>query len=81
MQKNFTRTEDNFSKGGENRMRKPTRIKLARIQIGLQAKEAASLLGISASHLSNLEGGRREISIETLQRMARIYHVDAKSLI
>jgi len=77
----FPQTADKFSEGGETALKKPSKMKLVRIQHGMTAREVAKLLKMTPGHLSNLECGRREVSIDLLQQLAKIYHVDAKELI
>ena len=45
------------------------RLKLIRIQKGLGQNEVAKLMGISQAHLSNIEGGRRNITLSNLLKL------------
>ena len=45
------------------------RLKLIRIQKGLGQNEVAKLMGISQAHLSNIEGGRSNITLSNLLKL------------
>ena len=47
---------------------------------GLHAKELASAAGISASYLSEIENGKRPLSIPTLRKLARHFGVADEEL-
>ena len=48
-----------------------TEIKIRRIRKGIPQKELAQELGISQTHLSNVENGRTMLSIESLLKVKR----------
>ena len=54
------------------------KIRDARKRSGLTQEEAAKRLGISQSNLSMLEGGKRRLSAETAEELARLYGEDEK---
>ena len=45
------------------------RLKLLRIQKGLGQNEVARMMGISQAHLSNIEGGRSNITLSNLLKL------------
>ncbi|MCB1764527.1 MAG: helix-turn-helix transcriptional regulator [Candidatus Competibacteraceae bacterium] len=48
------------------------RIKVRRVDLGLQQGELAEKLGVTQAHLSYLEQGKRQISLELLEKIAQI---------
>ena len=57
------------------------RIKELREHIGLQQKELALELGIPSNTLSQYENGKREPSIEVLQKITEYFHVSTDFLL
>ncbi|OGP15952.1 MAG: hypothetical protein A2054_09305 [Deltaproteobacteria bacterium GWA2_55_10] len=53
-----------------------SRLKQARIEAGLNQKEAADLLGKTQSYISKIEAGQRKIDIMQLKLFAKIYKKD-----
>lgn len=49
------------------------RLKIARIDAGLDQIEAAKLLGKTQPYISKMESGQRKIDVITLKEFARIY--------
>ncbi len=47
------------------------RIRALRMQRGLGQSQAAKMIGISQSHLSNIEGGRSHVTLEILTKILR----------
>jgi transcriptional regulator with XRE-family HTH domain len=47
------------------------RIKVRRVDLGLQQNELAKKLGITQAHLCYLEKGQRQISLELLEKAAK----------
>ena len=52
-----------------------------RVIYGYKASELCSELGISASYLSEIENGKKQPSLELLQKCAYIYGVKLSSLV
>ncbi len=51
------------------------RIRLLRLQRGLSQMAAANKLGISQAHLSNIESGRNNITLENLLKLHDVLQV------
>lgn len=49
------------------------KLKKARLEVGLDQKKAAKLLGRSQPYISKIESGQRRIDVITLKDFARIY--------
>lgn len=49
------------------------KIKQARIDVGLDQKKAAKLLGKTQSYVSKIESGQRRIDVVQLKSFAKIY--------
>ena len=56
------------------------RLKLLRIQKGLGQNEVAKLMGISQAHLSNIEGGRSNITLSNLLKLHDVLEVSMADL-
>ena len=56
------------------------RLKLLRIQKGLGQNEVAKLMGISHAHLSNIEGGRSNITLSNLLKLHDVLEVSMADL-
>ena len=56
------------------------RLKLLRIQKGLGQNEFAKLMGISQAHLSNIEGGRSNITLSNLLKLHDVLEVSMADL-
>ena len=52
------------------------KLKLARQQSELTGKEVAEQLYISPTHLSNIENGKRKVSLENLVKFSELYQKD-----
>lgn len=52
------------------------RLKLARQEKELTSKAVSKQLFISPTHLSNLEGGKRKVSLENLIKFSQLYNKD-----
>ncbi len=57
------------------------RIRAQRDALGLNLHELARLSGISASALSTIETGKRDLRITSLFRIARALRIDARDLL
>lgn len=55
-------------------------LKAARINAGLNQKEAAKELGITYQTLSRYENDQKLVTIGTLLKMCDLYHADLNSL-
>lgn len=60
--------EPNFVKIGQN-------IKIMRIRKGVTQSELAKKLGISQTHMSNLEHGRVSVNLKVLLRLSHYFSV------
>ena len=56
------------------------RLKLLRIQKGLGQNEVARMMGISQAHLSNIEGGRSNITLSNLLKLHDVLEVPMADL-
>lgn len=56
------------------------RLKLLRIQKGLGQNEVAKKMGISQAHLSNIEGGRSNITLSNLLKLHDVLEVTMADL-
>ena len=56
-------------------------LKKTRFIYGISAIEMSYKLGISASYLSEIENGKKQPSLELLQKYADIYNIKLSSLI
>ena len=56
-------------------------VALLRRKAGLSQLELALDTGISKSHISDIEKGRRNVSLVSLTRLARGLHVDISALL
>ena len=56
------------------------RLKLLRIQKGLGQNEVARMMGISQAHLSNIEGGRSNITLSNLLKLHDVLEVSMADL-
>lgn len=56
-------------------------LKRTRNIYGMTASEMSSALGISASYLSEIENGKKQPSLELLEKYADIYGIKLSSLI
>jgi transcriptional regulator with XRE-family HTH domain len=52
------------------------RLKIARQQNELTNKEVSEKLYISPTHLSNMESGKRKVSLENLIMFSKLYNKD-----
>ena len=57
------------------------RIRKIREQRGLNLHELARLCGISASALSNIETGKRDLRVSSLYRIAAALRIDASKIL
>lgn len=57
------------------------RLQLLRKQAGLQQKELAAEIGMSANAISMMETGNRETSFEKLVALAEFFHVSTDYLL
>jgi len=57
------------------------KIRINRKKKGLSQKQLAEIVGINTSHLSRLENGRYQPSIEVLKKLAAALHVSADYLL
>lgn len=56
-------------------------IKLARIFHQLSQAEVASALGVAKSTISEIESGKRSLSLKTIRRYAKLFGIPASSLL
>ncbi len=56
-------------------------LKQMRIFHGYKQNELANKLDISASYISEIESGKKPVSIELLEKYAQIYSIPASSLL
>ena len=56
-------------------------LKRTRVIYGYKATEMSSMLGISASYLSEIENNKKRPSLEILEKYAEIYGIKLSSLI
>ena len=56
------------------------RLKLLRIQKGLGQKQVSKMMGISQAHLSNIEGGRSNITLSNLLKLHDVLEVSMADL-
>lgn len=56
-------------------------LKRTRVIYGYKATEMSSMLGISASYLSEIENNKKQPSLELLEKFAKIYGIRLSSLI
>ena len=56
-------------------------LKRTRVIYGFKAAEMSSMLGISASYLSEIENNKKQPSLELLEKFAKIYGIRLSSLI
>ena len=56
-------------------------LKRTRAIYGFKASEMSSILGISASYLSEIENNKKQPSLELLQKCADVYGIKLSSLI
>lgn len=57
------------------------RIRVRRVDLGLQQSELAEKLGITQAHLSYLEQGKRLINLELLEKIAQILKCSMSDLL
>jgi transcriptional regulator with XRE-family HTH domain len=62
-------------------MRLGEKIKKRRKQLGLSQGELADRVGVNATHLSRLEGGKYQPSVEVLKRAAGVLEVSTDYLL
>jgi transcriptional regulator with XRE-family HTH domain len=55
-------------------------IKLLRSYHNLKQKEMASRLGVSQSHLSELEGGTKSVSYDLLERYSEVFKIPVSAI-
>jgi transcriptional regulator with XRE-family HTH domain len=56
-------------------------IRVRRVELGISQEELARLIGTSASHLSGIEHGRHNTSIDHLQRLAVALDIAPSALV
>ena len=56
------------------------RLKLLRIQKGLGQNQVSKMMGISQAHLSNIEGGRSNITLSNLLKLHDVLEVSMADL-
>ena len=56
-------------------------LRLVRVFHDLRQKELAGLLGVSPSHLNEIESGKKQVSIELLQKYAAHFQIPASTLL
>ena len=54
-------------------MKKHNRLKTERLNAELSQKEAAAKIGIQASHLSEIENNKRNVSLDMYKRILEAY--------
>lgn len=57
------------------------RIKIARINVGMNQENLAELVDVSPTHLSNIETGTTRVSLQTLVRIANALSVSTDDLL
>lgn len=57
------------------------RIKLARKELHLQQKDVAEAIGVSASHLSEVESGKANPNAEFLKKLSEKYNISVEYII
>ena len=57
------------------------RIKIARINAGMNQEKLAELVDVSPTHLSNIETGTTRVSLQTLVRIANTLSVSTDNLL
>lgn len=57
------------------------RVKIARINAGINQENLAELAGITPTHLSNIETGTTRVSLQTLVRLANALYVSSDDLL
>ena len=70
----FMSVEPNFVKIGQN-------IKIMRIRKGVTQSELAKKLGISQTHMSNLEHGRVSVNLKVLLRLSHYFSCGVDALL
>ena len=70
----YERVEPNFVKIGQN-------IKIMRIRKGVTQSELAKKLGISQTHMSNLEHGRVSVNLKVLLRLSHYFSCGVDALL
>lgn len=56
-------------------------VREARINLGMTQTEFSALVGITQSHISMIEKGKRKPKIETVRKIARALDLDVEKLI
>lgn len=59
---------------------RPEDLRLARYRAGLSQREAEEAAALSRGYLGALEAGRRNGSVSTIHRLARVYGVDIEEI-
>jgi transcriptional regulator with XRE-family HTH domain len=59
----------------------PNRIRELRAEAGMTLQELAPKVGISAGQLSNIETGKRELTMPVMERVAAAFKVDVADLL
>lgn len=57
------------------------RIQRFRKDKNMTAEELSEQLGVSTSHISQIEQGCRKMSVDLMYRMMEVFHVDANTLL
>lgn len=57
------------------------RIQRFRKDKNMTAEELSEKLGVSTSHISQIEQGCRKMSVDLMYRMMEVFHVDANTLL
>ena len=65
---------------GEERKIIASRLRTAREMAGLSQAQVAKMLGLHRPSVSEMEAGRRKVSVNELTKLAEIYSVDIKWL-
>ncbi len=65
---------------GEERKIIASRLRLAREMAGLSQAQVAEMLGLHRPSVSEMEAGRRRVSVDELSQLTKIYSVDMEWL-
>jgi transcriptional regulator with XRE-family HTH domain len=57
-----------------------SRLRMAREMAGLSQAQVAKILGLHRPSVSEMEAGRRKVSVDELTKLARIYSIDMEWL-
>lgn len=81
--KNFVRSSGNPNLEGGSKMSEFTakKLKEARVRAGFTQDEAAKLMNLKKTTMSEMEAGKRSISADELAQFSRIYEVDVRELL